>query len=159
MAKIWIKNRQNLTPINPHWVRRMVSGILAHESALQNPEVSILLLDDDGITPLNRDYLHRQGPTDVISFPQSDPDFPRLQPEVLGDIAISTETALRQARRRGCPFYEELLTLLIHGILHLLGHEHESSPADARAMRARERRLIKQLLTDEKIGTIAATDV
>ncbi len=151
MAKIWIKSPQKRMRIDPHLIRRTAKGILAQESALTNPEVSILLLEDERIAELNAEYLKRSGPTDVISFPMHDGSFPDVQPELLGDVAVSVETAERQARRREVGLHEEMTRLLIHGILHLLGYDHESSAQEARRMRAREKEIFKTLMEDEKI--------
>ena len=151
MAKIWIKNSQKRRQIDPHLIRRTVKGILAQESALPNPEVSILLLEDDRIAELNAEHLKRSGPTDVIAFPMQDGSFPQVQPGLLGDVVISVETAQRQARQRRVCLQEEMTRLLIHGLLHLLGYDHEGAAADARKMRSREKQIFKQLLEDEKI--------
>lgn len=114
--------------------------------ALSRAEVSILLLDDAGIACLNEQYLKKTGPTDVISFPMRDGAFPAVQPHLLGDIAISVPTAQRQADRRGVTLHEEMADLFIHGILHLLGYDHETSPADSRRMRAQQRKILAQVL-------------
>ena len=106
--------------------------------ALSRAEVSILLLDDAGITGLNEQYLKKTGPTDVISFPMHDGAFPSVQPDLLGDIAISVPTAQRQADRRGVTLHEEMAGLFIHGILHLLGYDHELSASDSRRMKVSE---------------------
>ncbi len=125
-------------------------------SVSPNPEISILLLDDTGIAELNSRYLHRSGPTDVISFPMTDQEFPGVQPWVLGDVVISVETAAAQAPEHNQTLYEELLALLIHGVLHLLGRDHEASPADARAMRAQEKQLFADIIQDKKVRMPAA---
>jgi probable rRNA maturation factor len=119
---------------------------------LQNPEISILLLDDRQISELNQKYLRRNGPTDVISFPQQDGSFPQAQPQVLGDVVISVETARQQALKRQAPFYEEILVLLIHGVLHLLGFDHEKSAQERKKMQAREKELFASLMQDKKIS-------
>src|SRR5262249_44959811 len=84
---------------------------------------------------LNRQYRGKDKPTDVLSFPLAD----ELQPFLLGDVVISVETAARQAQRRGHSLPEELQVLLIHGILHLLGDDHEISRSEAIRMRRKER--------------------
>jgi len=112
---------------------------------LSKGEVSILLLDDAGITGLNEQYLKKKGPTDVISFPMRNAAFPGVQPQLLGDIAISLETAQRQADRRGVSLHEEVCALLVHGVLHLIGHDHELSPAHSRRMKAQERKVLAQI--------------
>jgi len=112
---------------------------------LQNPELSILLLDDHQIAPLNKRYLQRTGPTDVISFPMHDDTVPQVQPTLLGDVVISVETAQQQAQQRGVSLEAEITALLIHGILHLLGHDHEASPGEAKKMRDRERKIFRKI--------------
>jgi probable rRNA maturation factor len=124
--------------------RRTVNAILG-ALALSRAEVSILLLDDAGMTGLNEQYLKKKGPTDVISFPMQDGAFPGVQPQLLGDIAISLETAQRQADRRGVSLHEEVTALLVHGMLHLIGYDHELSPADSRRMKAKERAVLAQV--------------
>jgi probable rRNA maturation factor len=127
--------------------------ILAHALESAKPEVSILLLDDSAMAGLNEQYRARSGPTDVLSFPMyTEEELQQMQPEVLGDVVISVETAKRQAASVGCTLWEEMVRLLIHGVLHLLGFDHERSASDGRAMRARERRLLAVLLEDERIA-------
>jgi probable rRNA maturation factor len=108
----------------------------------QKGELSILLLDDEGIRELNRTYLKRNRPTDVISFPQNEVLCRPAGRRLLGDVAISVETAQRQAAQAGEPLREEFAFLLIHGILHLLGYDHQGSARMARTMTARGRKLL-----------------
>jgi probable rRNA maturation factor len=115
-----------------------------HALALQDAELSIVLCDDAFIHPLNRDYRGKDRPTDVLSFPQregeeSDPDDP-----VLGDIVLSVERAQAQADERGHSLETEIRILLVHGILHLLGYDHEED-AEAEEMEAEERRVLAML--------------
>lgn len=86
---------------------------------------------------LNRQYREKDTPTDVLSFPLAD----ELCPALLGDIVISVETAARQARRRRHSLREEMQALLIHGILHLLGYDHEASRSEASRMHRKEREI------------------
>ena len=92
-------------------------------------------MTDPAIRELNRRYRNRDTPTDVLSFPLAD----EVCPDLLGDVVISVDTLRRQARQRKRSVADELLRLLIHGILHLLGYDHEVSPAEARRMRRMER--------------------
>ena len=100
-------------------------------------------MTDPEIHVLNRQYRGKDKPTDVLSFPLAH----ELQPFLLGDVVISVETAARQARRRGYSLREELQTLLIHGVLHLLGYDHEVSRREAIRMHRKERE-VKMLLAD-----------
>lgn len=82
----------------------------------------MVLVDDAGIAALNQRYRGVTGPTDVLAFPMTEGPFPDLAPDCLGDVVISAETALRQAR--GGDLRAECALLLVHGILHLLGYDH-----------------------------------
>jgi len=90
---------------------------------------------DPEIHDLNRRYRGKDRPTDVLSFPLAD----ALQSSLLGEVVISVETAARQAQRRGHSLREELQTLLIHGVLHLVGYDHEVSRSEAMRMHRKER--------------------
>jgi probable rRNA maturation factor len=105
------------------------------------PELSIVFVDDVEITRLNRRYLGRNRSTNVISFPMAEGDPVPNSPQVLGDVVLSAETAERQARRTKRNAEDEILFLLIHGILHLLGYDHITTPGERRKMREKEREL------------------
>lgn len=106
-------------------------------------ELSVVLCDDAFIQPLNRDWRGKDQPTDVLSFPQSDAHSP--EGGLLGDLVISVETAAAAAARLGHRTEEELQVLLVHGLLHLLGFDHEQGEAEAARMRAEEARLLALL--------------
>ena len=110
-----------------------------------NCELSIALVGDEEIRLLNGRYRSRDEPTDVLSFPVEEP-LPSGH-RFIGDVIISVERAARQARQRRRSLDDELEALLIHGILHNLGYDHERSPEDEREMRAMERRLRRGLRT------------
>ncbi|MBC7804702.1 MAG: rRNA maturation RNase YbeY [Akkermansiaceae bacterium] len=131
---------------------------LLAETGYANAEVSLLLTDDPGIHALNKQWRGFDKPTDVLSWPQMDLAPQNLTPppplragesEVLGDVAVSLDTARRQALARGWAVEEEIALLVVHGILHLLGHEDETE-AGAESMRAIERRLLGKPL--EKVN-------
>ena len=105
-------------------------------------ELSLLLCGDGEIRDLNRRYRGKDEPTDVLSFPLQD----AVCPQLLGDVVISLDAARRQARARRVPAREEVRALLVHGVLHLLGYDHEASAAEARRMRRKERALAAALL-------------
>ena len=102
-------------------------------------ELSVALLTDSAIRRLNREWRRMDRPTDVLSFPQEGEGGAGAR--VLGDVAISLDTARRQAREGGWTLVAELRRLLAHGLLHCLGHDHELS-SQARRMAAAERRLL-----------------
>ena len=111
-------------------------------------ELSVLLCDDGVIAPMNQDWRGKEGPTDVLSFAMDEGEamvLPRGMPRPLGDLVISVETAARQARELGHGLEEELKVLVVHGLLHLLGWDHETGEADAAAMRAEEARVLALL--------------
>jgi probable rRNA maturation factor len=108
-------------------------------------ELSVVLVDDAEMRQLNAAYRHKDRPTDVLAFAMREGDGAQLHPEVLGDVVISLDTAARQAADRGAPLADEVRLLLTHGVLHLLGYDHESSPRDARRMFAKQRALMRQL--------------
>ena len=103
-------------------------------------ELSIALVDDATIAELNRRYRGKAGPTDVLSFSQLEGEHGELAGNLLGDVVISLETAARQARSAHRGLDSEVVRLLVHGILHLLGHDHEHDD-EARVMQRLERRL------------------
>ena len=123
--------------------REMLRGLGCHED---NTELSLLLTDNEGIRALNRRYLDRDRPTDVLSFPMWDFNSELRTPNselILGDVVISIEKARKQAEELGVTMDEELSRLLVHGILHLFGFEHEKSSKEAQRMKKEEERLLK----------------
>ena len=108
-------------------------------------ELSVLLVGDAEMQRLNRDYRHTDAPTDVLAFALREGEDGAVHADVLGDVVISLETAQRQADARGVPVAEEVRLLLTHGVLHLLGYDHERSRREARAMFRTQRRLLQQL--------------
>ena len=105
-------------------------------------ELSLTIVGDRSIRRLNRDYLDRDKPTNVISFAMQEGLFGELNPEVLGDVIISADTAAREAEEGGISFFARLSFLLLHGILHITGYDHErSGESEARRMEAKEREI------------------
>ncbi len=104
-------------------------------------ELTVTLTNDEEIRCLNRDYRRKDRPTDVLAFAMREGARVPGDEAVLGDVVISLETAARQAPARRASTAGEVRTLLIHGVLHLLGYDHERSAAEARRMRAKEREL------------------
>jgi probable rRNA maturation factor len=97
-------------------------------------ELSILLVDDLQITDLNATYLNREGPTNVIAFPMQEGEFAGISPGLLGDVVISVDTAEREGTAAGMDVEMRMVELLVHGVLHLMGYDHEHDPAEARRM-------------------------
>ncbi|AOY57713.1 metalloprotease ybeY [Desulfococcus multivorans DSM 2059] len=100
----------------------------------ENAELSILIVDDIQMAEYHRDYLNREGPTNVIAFAMQEGEFAHVAPYLLGDVVISLDTANREAAEMGIHVMERFDELLIHGILHLVGYDHERSEAEERRM-------------------------
>jgi probable rRNA maturation factor len=101
-------------------------------------------VDDAAIRALNRKWLGRDRATDVLSFSMREGQFAEPSGDLLGDIVISLQSALRLARRRKIPTNRVVAHLLVHGLLHLLGHEHVGNARRRAVMRREERRLLKR---------------
>lgn len=136
--RILIANRQRKLKLDTRKIRNIIHQIL-NLLQIKNSEISILFLDDKKIRELNRTFLGRDRPTNVISFSQREWQSPKTHYDLLGDVVISVETASREAHNAGIPLDDELTYLLIHGILHLLGYDHESgNEENSKLMREKE---------------------
>ena len=117
-------------------------GAVMKNLGCPNQEVSILLTVDADIRKLNQKFRNIDQATDVLSFPQDVDEEPIAPGEIiLGDIAVSLDTAQVQAKEHGLTLEEEIILLLIHGILHLLGYDHEISEQEEEKMRSKTREL------------------
>jgi len=123
-------------------LRKIAQAILAVVGQA-DAELSLALIGNVEMQKLNAKFRGKDYPTDVLSFPMAD----ILSPagHLLGDVIISVEKARQQAKERGRSRDEELVTLLIHGIVHLLGYDHERSAQDARAMKRLENKIYRKL--------------
>lgn len=111
-------------------------------SGCPDARLSVLIVDDVMIQEINRDFLGKDRPTNVISFAMQEGEGKGVQPDLLGDVVISAETAARDAAEAQTSFESELYFLLLDGILHLLGYDHErGSQAEAKRMESREREI------------------
>jgi probable rRNA maturation factor len=108
-------------------------------------EVSVLFTGDRAMRSLNRQYRGKDRTTDVLSFALREGMFPRVQPTVLGDIVISLPAASRQAAEAGHSLIREVERLLVHGLLHLIGYDHERGPQETLRMERKEQKLLKGL--------------
>lgn len=138
------------------WVQlltRTIRGVLEREGVVA-AEISVALLDDGAIRRLNREYLDRDRPTDVLAFALRDPAEPSpaapsgSPPPVVGDIYLGLDQAKRQALREGVPLAEELIRLAVHGTLHVLGWDHPEAPSarEASPMFRRQEKLVEAVL-------------
>ena len=146
-----IENRQKLVKIDRRSLRSNVMRLLKLVDCA-NKEICITLIDDAGIQIINKQYLLKDKPTNVISFSLQEGEFGSVNPDMLGDIIISVETARRDACKGNLSLDEELLFLIIHGLLHLLGYDHvNTSQTNVRKMKQKERELFRCLTqTDDK---------
>jgi probable rRNA maturation factor len=139
-----LSNRQTVHPIDLQRLEAQARKIL---SALAKPEaeLSVVLVDDAAIGRLNQDYLGRPGPTNVIAFPMGEGEFGQINPELLGDVVLSVETAWKEAAEAGYRLEEMLDFYLIHGILHLIGYDHEGQAEEAARMEAASQDVWREL--------------
>ena len=142
-ASVTLTARRRLPGLRAADVRRDAARLLALLGV--DAELSIALIGDTEMHDLNRDWRGKDRPTDVLAFALREGEDAGVHPDVLGDVVISLDTAARQAADRGATLADEVRVLLAHGILHLLGYDHERSPADARRMFAKQRALLRQL--------------
>ncbi len=98
-------------------------------------ELSVLIVDDGEMARLNEQYRQIGHTTDVLAFPMLEGEFGEIAPEMLGDIVISAQTAEAMSRETGTALESVLDLLLVHGILHLLGRNHEAGPVEAEEMK------------------------
>lgn len=126
------------------------SGVEPFDVEPFDVELSVALVDDATIQALNRDFRGQDRPTDVLAFAMREgeamPEPRPGEPELLGDVVISVDTARRQASERGRPLLDELTMLLAHGLLHLLGYDH-ATKAEEKVMSARTRELEQAAVT------------
>ena len=142
--EVVVQKRQKRHKVRAAEVRKTAEKILS-DLGCHECELSILLVDDDEMTHLNLEYLGRDHPTNVLAFPMREGKDKHLHPDLLGDVIISTETAQREAQDRGVTVKEEMAQLLVHGILHLLGYDHEGAPDEAATMEAKELEILSRL--------------
>ena len=136
--RVSVLSHREPEPLNLEAFERLALFVLTMEAVPELSELSIALVDDGEMARLNEQYRGIEGPTDVLAFGCDDPcPTPGDEPITLGDVVIAPETAERQAAELGHSIEHELDVLLVHGVLHLLGYDHERDE-DAGAMAARE---------------------
>jgi probable rRNA maturation factor len=119
---------------------RLAVDVLASEGA--RGELTLTFVDRDEIAVLNRDHMGADGPTDVLSFPLDDPTAATDLPVLLGDVVVCPAVAADRAGEHAGTLDDELALLVVHGVLHVLGHDHADSDETAR-MQTRERELLE----------------
>ena len=131
---------------------KAATAAMAEAAELANPRLSasVLLTSDSEVHALNREWRDRNRPTNVLSFPMLARDevlelADDGPPVLLGDVALAHETCAREAEERGLPLMDHAAHLIVHGLLHLAGHDHEISDEDAAAMEALETKALARM--------------
>ena len=156
---VFAADEQSTHPVDTiRWIK-LAEAVLAEEGIRGDTEVSLLFVDEEAIADLNSRFLGREGPTDVLAFPIDDepvesgrspdsggsgPGFtsePEEAPSLLGDVVICPAVAERNAPQHAGSYDDELALLVVHGLLHILGMDHDD-PEEAKAMEAREGELL-----------------
>jgi probable rRNA maturation factor len=155
---VFAADEQRERPVDLDRWATLARSVLEDRGVKGDAEVSLLFVDADSIAALNREFLHKDGPTDVLSFPIEDEPapggrFPDLggtgpgdpvtpaPPALLGDVVLCPEVAARNAETHGVPYDDEMALLVVHGLLHLMGMDHEVE-AEAERMERLERTLL-----------------
>jgi len=141
---VMIKNSQKLLKMDTRSLRSVTEDLLI-SLGLQNRDLSILFVDNKKIKSLNIEFFGRDKSTNVISFSYMN----GLSCEIFGDIIISLEKAREEAKDLAVPFYERVFALIIHGLLHILGFDHEKNRKESRKMRYRETKLMDYVRSHE----------
>ncbi len=145
LMKIQIENNQTKINIDRRKIRSVVLKLL-NILDCANKELSITFVDDNTIKQLNKHYLQRDHSTNVLSFSLQEGEYGNINPDILGDIVISAETAQRDAATSNLSLSEEIDFLIIHGLLHLLGFNHENTTkTQTTKMQIKERELFGML--------------
>ena len=142
--EVQITSRRRIPGLRSQKIKQKARKVL-RDLGLRDVELSILLTDDAAISELNRRYLRKKGPTNVLAFPMRENTLSEA-PAMLGDVVISVDTAAKESNQSGDPLEQTVSRLLIHGILHLLGYDHEKSRAEAKRMKKEEARLLEVIL-------------
>ena len=124
-------------------IERAVQAALTHQKESLDVNLSVVLTDNRRLHKLNRDYLGVDAPTDVLSFPASESD-PETGARYIGDILISVPSAAKGAKLAGNSLEAELQLLVVHGVLHLLGHDH-AKPKDKSKMWKAQAQILEAL--------------
>jgi probable rRNA maturation factor len=139
----------------PRQLKKVAARILSALGCPEDTELSITVVGDRSMREINRTYLDKDRPTNVISFSQQEGDCSGMATSMLGDVIISAATSAREADQGGMAPFDRLCFLLLHGILHLCGYDHErSGEAEAVRMEKKEAELFRIL---KKEGLLSPT--
>ena len=138
---ILIRFQRRIPRLKGRKIRLQMEKVLK-DLGCDDKELSILFTDDVHIATLNKNYLGREGPTNVLAFPMSVDSPDDIDTGMIGDVVISVDTAIRESEETGEDPTETIFRLLIHGVLHLFNYDHERSPEEATIMQREEKRLL-----------------
>lgn len=144
MPVIRLSVSQDQIEISPRRIKK-VAGEILKGLGFTDSELSIVIVDDEEMARLNWQYRQVNAPTDVLAFPLLEGEFGDIHPDLLGDVVISAPTAQVMSRDHHCPLPTILDLLMVHGILHLIGYDHEGDPRKARRMEEKSLELLKKL--------------
>ena len=145
---ITIQNRQRTKRVNVALLRRITRCLLANELEIAEVELSINLVGDVEMTRINEDFLQHEGSTDVITFDYSEPETLKMKlgtVGIYGELFICVDEALRQAKRFKTNWQSEVVRYVVHGVLHLLGHDDKHAGRRLK-MKREENRLVAKLV-------------
>ncbi|MBC7931678.1 MAG: rRNA maturation RNase YbeY [Rubrivivax sp.] len=136
---IEVVNRQRKLPLDCERWQRFTGKVLKLAPA-NGAGVTVAFVSDRAMRELNRRWRGKRGTTDVLSFPSEQDEFEKLEGFNLGDVVISVEQAARQAAENGLEFDDEVSQLILHGVLHLCGYDHEQDDGEMNALELNLRR-------------------
>jgi probable rRNA maturation factor len=145
IMKIQIENNQKEIKIDRRKIRSTTIKLLKYLDCADK-EISLSFVNDETIRQLNNQYLNKDKPTNVLSFSLQEGEFNDINPQILGDIVISLDTAQADAAKSGLSLEQEIDFLIIHGLLHLLGYNHENTTKEeTKKMQRKEKDLFRLL--------------
>lgn len=154
---ILLNNRQRRQRFQSRQLKKVAARILDALGCPEGTELSVSIVGDRTMRIVNREYLAKDRPTNVISFSLQEGECVGGNPCALGDVIISADTAAREAEEGGMAFFERLSFLLMHGILHLCGYDHErSGEVEAQKMERKEQQLFKILKKEGLLNPIVS---
>lgn len=141
---IRMQNRQRTVPIRTAVIKKRVGEMMTYLGCAEH-ELSIVFANNAWMQELNRTYRQRDYPTNVLAFPQTEIASAAPAARLLGDIVVALSVAAREACDAGQTLEERVTYLILHGLLHLLGYDHEGSAAQRRRMDKREQEILAYL--------------
>lgn len=150
--QLGLLNRQRTRKLDTRQLRRCTRALL-REVGVTDAELGVTFVGDQEMTRINESFLQHEGSTDVITFDHSEispsPQPPGARPELYGEIFVCVDEAIRQSTRFHTTWQAEVLRYIVHGVLHLLGHD-DHGVKDRRRMKREENRLLKLLLKESR---------